>query len=237
MYIKFKIWIKQKLVNLVSTIAALLIDAVPKKFLKNNRLIMVMGYQRSGTNALFNSFITEGVFAYREIENNFIYNGWLLRPEKFVRWWFRSPSKPVIIKPITESYVRSIDDVIEEYKNYDLSVVYIFRDPVNVYYSNVLHDPAEYQNNVTHFINLWNKRNRISLTSKNSEKVMYVQYEQLIQSASLYEKLVLFLRINGQKKIDRDSNAGYKKLTPEIITKIQTETAEVFQMLKDKAIH
>lgn len=103
---------------------------------EKKRFIFVMGVQRSGTNALRRSLsLSPGVIAFNEAEDSEYFHNWYLRPEPDIREHLMAVPLPVLFKPISETLRRPLADIIEEYADYDLSVVWIYRDPLNVYYS------------------------------------------------------------------------------------------------------
>lgn len=199
---------------------------------------MITGYQRSGTNALFDSFKTEAVDAYNESDDSLVFYNWALRPEKQTRYLLRSTHKPVILKPISETYLRSMDELFDEYADYDVRAIYIFRDPVNVYYSNLKHDPVTYEPDAIDFyIEKWNRRNQLGIAVRPDvmARVKYVNYEELIKNERLFEQIKSFLEIPGNKRVDRDSSAGYKNLDPAVVAKIQAGTKPVVDKLNQLA--
>src|SRR5688500_17404427 len=100
-----------------------------------SRLLMIMGVHRSGTNALFNSFVkSDGCVPMIDVETNDVYDEYFLRPEPEIRQVISGHRNPVLLKPVNETKRRDIDSIFDEYKNYDLRVLYIYRDPVNGYF-------------------------------------------------------------------------------------------------------
>lgn len=93
-----------------------------------------MDPQRSGTNALFNSFAKDTNFRwFNESDDSKIFYEWNLRPESEIRPILRG-SSPVLLNPVNETDFRNVIDVIKEYEDDDLWIAWIYRDPVNVYF-------------------------------------------------------------------------------------------------------
>ncbi len=100
------------------------------------RIIMIMGVQRSGTTALFH-LMTEDpdLDGYHKDDPQLNDDRYLLRPEPEIRDVLQSARGPVLLKPISETMVRSLEDVCAEYSAHQLDIVWLYRDPVNVVYS------------------------------------------------------------------------------------------------------
>src|SRR5919201_116659 len=97
---------------------------------------MVMGVQRSGTTALFRCLEHDPtVTPFMEMDRDAIYRGFYLRPEPQIRMTLRRAPGTVLLKPISETYRRTVSDVFDEFHAYDVKVVWIYRDPVDVVYS------------------------------------------------------------------------------------------------------
>ncbi len=68
------------------------------------------------------------------------YKNFRLRPEAEIRPLLAQIRGTVLLKPISETFDRSVKEVLAEYKNYQLRVVWIYRDLVNVLYSMLRRD-------------------------------------------------------------------------------------------------
>src|SRR5207302_9873114 len=99
---------------------------------RSHELIMVMGVQRSGTSALFDSLATDRTLSSfpEDIDSAFYYN-FLLRPVKVLAPLIERVAGRILLKPITETGIRSLAEVAEEYRSYALRFVWIYRVPVN----------------------------------------------------------------------------------------------------------
>lgn len=197
------------------------------------RLRMVMGYQRSGTNALFKCLSSQAVVSLGETYRSDVYRKWLLRSEKELRLSFARIDKPILLKPISESYVRSMDDVIAEFHAYDLKIVFICRDPVNVYYSNLLHDPLQYGQDIRSFTSLWQQRLRRSICHERflPSHVIYVRYEDLVSDGSLVDSVARYVDLPATNCLTKDLNAGYTRLSEGDIRFVKQETNDLVEAL------
>ncbi|MBW8010816.1 MAG: sulfotransferase domain-containing protein [Chloroflexi bacterium] len=149
----------------------------------SKRLIMVMGVQRSGTTALFQSLSRDlNLISFNESQNSEIFNNFLLSPEPKIRPTLISVADPVLLKPISETKKRTVTDLFKEFKDYDLQIVWIYRDPANVFYF-MTQMGCQRPNRVTakFFAHDWNRRNRFLLEglSEYPFGIMVVRYEDL----------------------------------------------------------
>jgi hypothetical protein len=199
------------------------------------KIIMVMGVQRSGTNALFHSLAGDpSLAAYNEKEYDEFYDFYLLRPEPEIRHLFLSIPGTLLLKPISESFKRSPGKVFDEYAGYDLHIVWIYRDPVNVFYSGVhqgwygLHD-YKFQTW------LWNYRNKKLLTSlpRYHKQITIIRYDELIADQTILARLYKRLGVQGKNDLHGDSNAGRKSLPEDIQQHIENTTRPVLTALDD----
>src|SRR5437764_7523635 len=99
-------------------------------------LIMVMGVQRSGTNTLFSSLAGDKtVAAFPEDIDSAFYSQFRLRPLSDLAPLIERAGGRILLKPISETFVRSLAEVAGEFRAYRLRFVWIYRDPVNVLHS------------------------------------------------------------------------------------------------------
>ncbi len=185
------------------------------------KLVMLMGCQRSGTNALFDALAADGsVASFNEHKSNDFYDDFYLKPLSAIQQLLDRSQSTVLLKPITETIKRSILDVFEEFRDYNLLIPFIYRDPVNVFYSHfwmhlylgfgVLDAPQ--------FIGLWNRRNACVLEAldKYPERVALVKYEDLIDDPQVFFDLCRFLGIRGKYNFRNDSMEG-RRLLPMVV--------------------
>ncbi|MDA9952392.1 sulfotransferase domain-containing protein [Chitinophagales bacterium] len=135
------------------------------------KIVMILGYQRSGTSAMISSFENcKNYTIHSESNNSWLMHKWLLRPEKNIRYSLNK-RKRLITKPITESYLRTSGELFEEYKNYDVQYILLLRNVENIFYSNSKHDNESYGNDIEKFIPLYNKRMNNTLTGLDKKMV------------------------------------------------------------------
>lgn len=203
------------------------------------KLIMIMGFQRSGTNALFYSMADDpAVTSFNENRLEVFYEsdnmkGFLLKDEPEIREILLRDEGPALLKPISETNVREIVDVFHEYAAYDLHIPYIYRDPINVFYSWMKKGWASLDN-TKDFIAHWNKRNESILEAKPAypERTPVVRYEDLIDDPFVFFKLCRRLGIKGTYRFKADSSGGYKNVPADAIARIQDGTQERFAQLE-----
>ena len=157
------------------------------------------------------------------------FDNWFLRPLADFKEKIDSNPNPYIFKPISETKIRSIQDVIDEYSEYDVQVVWIYRNPVNVYYSQVI----KLGNSVHAFISDWNKRNTEVLNAYAiiPERITVVKYKDLIGNEELFNKLCNKLNIKGVLNFEKDSESGMKILSKRLQKDIVIGTKEVYSLL------
>lgn len=195
-----------------------------KGHIKKKKIIMVMGVQRSGTTILLKCLSKDrNISTFNEDHSDFFKN-YFLRPLSKIELQVRKINKLILLKPISETIVRSINDIFEEYKEYDVWIPWIYRDPVNVYYSHLLNICAFQK--VDDFIDSWNKRNQkiLSVLPKYGHKILIFRYEDIISSDRIFFELCQSLKINGQFLFGDDPSAGIKNLSSELKRRIYRGT-------------
>jgi hypothetical protein len=198
----------------------------------NKKLLMVMGNQRSGTNALFDSIVRGGgCIPMVDVEQSEIYDQFDLKPEPEIRHILQAATSPVLLKPVNETKKRSIEDVFNEYKNYELKIVYLYRDPVHVFGSQVTMWPQF--DDVEEFIQMWNKRNgyALQLTAPWKDQLAIVSYTDLISYPKVFNDVCIFLGVPGKYLFRRDQKLGFQ-LPDEIQKKIEAETKDTWNALE-----
>ncbi len=194
------------------------------------KIIMVMGVQRSGTNALFNSFAKDPKFrSFNECDDSEIFYDWNLRPESEIRSILRG-SGPVLLKPVNETDFRSVTDVIREYEDYDIWIPWIYRDPVNVYYSWLT---KWNMSSVDEFIEMWNRRNQSILTALHDfgTRIAIVRYEDLVADPQVFFRACGFFSVKGEYLFREDSESGRRNLPSNVITEIEQGTTKILTQL------
>src|SRR5690349_9846237 len=158
-----------------------------------HKLIMIMGAQRSGTNALFESLATDKTLtAFSEdIDSAFYYN-FVLRPVSELAPLIERAPGSILLKPINETARRSLAEVAEEYRSYPLRFVWIYRDPVNVLDSMRRERWLAAEDiDQSGQIRAWRKRNEYALQFQQqcSEQIAIARYGELCVDRPVFRQL------------------------------------------------
>jgi len=107
-----------------------------EQLIRPHELIMVMGVQRSRTTALFHSLATDKTLTVlpEDIDSAFYYQ-FRLRPVTELAPLIERIGGRILLKPISETFMRSLAEVAKEFRAYPVRFVWIYRDPVNVLHS------------------------------------------------------------------------------------------------------
>jgi cytochrome P450 len=189
------------------------------------KLILIMGMQRSGTTALFETLSTaRTLVSHAESPDGPIYDDYFLRPEPAIRPLLRSSGSPVLLKPVRELTRRTLVSVIDEYAAYDLSIIWMYRDPVNVGFSYSVKGWLD----ATTAALQWIATNRmlILLPAAHRPKLTVLRYEELVSDGSVLASLRRKLGIRGHSTLRPDSNAGRAHLPMVIQSRIDVITSE-----------
>ena len=207
---------------------------------ERKKLIILMGVQRSGTTALFNVLASvPGVSACQEAASDSIYDDFYLRPEREIREALHSLPGAVLLKPVRESEVRSPGEVAAEYKDYDLRIIWLYRDPINVFYSYSRLGWADSSLiGAKIFANRWAQRNLGAMVDapRLEGQILIVCYEDLVAHPNLVNNLcaALWLENPPQNTLRKDSESGRLSLPRSIQALIEKRTAEILRNLKKK---
>ena len=182
-------------------------------------VIMILGVQRSGTTALFDTLSSaRNLTSWHEAENSPIYLNWYLRPEPEIRQHLISSPFPVLLKPVRESELRSPLDIISEYRQYHLHLLWLYRDPVNVIYSYFQLgwiDGSE--GAIRALAGEWRDRNECVIQEAEAcgRRLSIVRYEELIASPTLLHAVASDIGISVISELRPDSRAGRLHMPPE----------------------
>jgi hypothetical protein len=169
---------------------------------------MVMGVQRSGTTALSETLATDpSVRLFPESEGNEIYSDWLLRPESEIRPYLLGTDGTVVLKPVRESDIRSPLEVALEYRRYDLTIVWLYRDPFDVLRSWQAKGWAKAAGGTGWLLQTWMRRNRSCLTSRTAlgKRLIVVRYEDLVAHPECVDELGRRLGLAIHSTLRRES--------------------------------
>lgn len=205
-------------------------------FTFRNKLVMVMGLQRSGTSALIEALGQDpNVQVETEAPDGPIYDQYFLRPEPELRQTIWRIKRRVLLKPISEIQRRSVQDVLEEYRFYGVKLVWIYRDPVNVW-SSANKDLAVKWEWFANWVRLWNEGNQSVLDALRGpyrNQIAIVRYEDLIARRETFEALCAFLDLDPRNNLfwRQDEKKGRQRLDEEVQRRIEEGTGEVLAQL------
>ena len=181
---------------------------------RSHELIMVMGVQRSGTNVLFDSLATDRTLsAFPEDIDSAFYCNFLLRPlSELAALIERAPGR-ILLKPISETGMRSLAEVAEEYRSHPLRFVWIYRDPVNVFDS-MRRERWLGADEIDQPIHIrgWRKRNEYALQFQQQcpVQIAIVRYEDLCFDPAVFRQLTRWLDLHCNSYFRKDSAQGRK---------------------------
>ena len=190
---------------------------------------MVMGVQRSGTSALFESLAyDESLTPFNESIDSLIYYQYRLRPLPEIAPLLDATPGPVLLKPICETLHRSLEELVADHHDYDVRMVWIFRDPVNVFYS--MHRQGWVPSfDITHpcYSSEWVRRNQLALQFQRSHpnQIVFIRYKDCATDPLIFRQIATWLGVKGRSVFRRDSNQGRRRLPPTEQQKID-RTAE-----------
>lgn len=191
-----------------------------------NKLIMVMGLQRSGTSALTDAIGQDPALQVEtESPNNRFYDNYFLRPEPEIRGLLWSIKRRVLLKPISEIQRRTVEDVLREYESYGTKLVWTYRDPVNVWSSMgvSLNVPdADFDK----WARLWVQGNQFILDALQgpfASQIVVVRYEDLISQRNMFTALCDFLGVEERNNLfwQADEKKGRRRLESALQERIE----------------
>lgn len=201
-----------------------------------DKLILVMGLQRSGTSALVEALGQDPELRVEtEHPGNDFYDDYFLRPEPVLRPLLWRIRRRVVLKPISEIQRRTVDDVLDEWADYGPQVAWIYRDPVNVWSSNVV-EFGMTREVLPRWIREWNEGNRFilrSLRGKHAERIVVVRYEDLIADRGVFAALCRFLKVRDVNNLfwREDAKKGRRRLPDQVQAEIERGVDEVLREL------
>ncbi|MBU3665935.1 MAG: cytochrome P450 [Chthoniobacterales bacterium] len=201
-------------------------SASPKK------IIMIMGVQRSGTTTLFNALASAAnVTAREESPDDQIYSDYFLRPEPEIRDVLQGLPGTIVLKPVRESERRSPLEVANEYADYDLRIIWLYRDPVNVFDSYLRCDwlTIRKRTDALTFAGKWHERNAqaVADAADLGDRLVVVSYEDLVTDPDVLRRLGLALELRVKNTFRDDSALGRMRQPGAICGMIDDATASV----------
>ena len=200
-------------------------------------LVMVTGVQRSGTTAVFGELSrSSGVSPRHESADDPIYHHYFLRPEPQIRGLLHALPGTVLLKPVRETSRRSLLAIADEYADYDLRMIWLYRDPVNVFASWVARGwTTATSERVVEFADHWCVRNEGTLAAAATlgERLVIVNYEDLCSDPAMLPRLAALVGLSSQGSLRRDGRGGRRTFDPTTQASLDAITGPVTHALAD----
>ncbi len=205
-------------------------------FAIRRKLVFVLGSQRSGTTAMLQALAQDpSLQAENESPGNELYDDYRLRPEPSIRsilWGYR---RRIILKPVADVDFESVEEIVGEFKDYDPLVVWLYRDPVNVWSSakSTFDLPPDL---LDEWIQKWRGGNESLLSALDGplgHRFIVVRYEELISQRTLFDEVCRFLEVEPRNNLfwKEDRRTGRLGLPTEIQKSIGDRTADILARL------
>lgn len=206
-----------------------------------NKLVFVMGMQRSGTTALAETLGQDArLHIEHESPGNEFYDNYFLRPEPELRQHLWRIKRRVLLKPISETQRRSVEETLEEFADYGVRVAWIYRDPINVWSSM----QVEFQLTEADrhgWAWQWNQGNRSvldALFGPFRERIVVVRYEDLIAHRATYTALCRFLDVEERANLfwRADANKGRRRFDDALQQAIMADCGDTLAELHKRRL-
>ena len=201
----------------------------------SKKLIMVMGVQRSGTTVLFHSLAKDQTLTlHNESWDDAVYYCHRLRPLAEIAPVLEAARGAVLLKPLSETGSRSLDEIAAEYRDYNLRFVWIYRDPVNVLYS--MHRkgwiPGSQIDHTSH-ISEWVRRNQLAVQfqQRHPDQIALARYEDCYADPMVFRQMAAWLGVKGQSLFRQDRAQGRRYLSRAVQQEIDRATAPILDAL------
>lgn len=196
--------------------------------LRPKRIIMILGVQRSGTTALFEALATApGVTARNESPQDDLFANYFLLPEPRIREVLAGLPGTILLKPVRESERRSPKSIADEYADYDLKMIWLYRDPVNVFDSYLRKGwLQENRDSAQTFAIQWRRRNLEAIIQHShlGGRMLMICYEDLVNNADQLPRLGEALGLQINSRFGSDSANGRLRLPEPLRSLIDQET-------------
>jgi len=197
-------------------------------------IFFVMGIQRSGGSTLLDAFRRKrNVSIFTEKDKRFFEN-FFLKPEALIRPLLEESKQFTFIEAKSETKIRNVIDLFSEFSQYNVKVIWNYRNPVRVYYSRLIKYPLEdWVVDHNQFCEMWNHRNGSVLNALNQyrDDIAIVKLEDLIESKMMFKQLCDFVGVKGRNKFFRDKKKIEKYISEKIIENITDRTSTVLYHL------
>lgn len=196
--------------------------------------VLVMGVQRSGTNALFKCLTSDpSVAGYNEAPDNAFFEEVLLRPLEQIRPLLEGRAGALVLKPISETNRRGLGALLAELCPWSPRVVWIYRQPLNCYQSHIERWQG-FRERPAEFAEHWSARNRLAIDAlaEHGEQIAVVRYEDLIADPQVFASLCGWLDMPGAYLFRPDRGRGEAQ-SDEVQERIEQGTAQVLGELDE----
>lgn len=195
-------------------------------------VILLLGVQRSGTNAIRRSLENDKlILSINESISNDFFKDWLLKPKSEYENKINGlHNVTLLLKPVQETRKRNIISIMNDFSEYKTTILWPFRNPINVYYSQkIKKDRSVYE-----FLNDWINRNSDAIKySENNNNIIFIPYEKLINDKEYFASLCVKINVNGKFMFKQDSKKGELNLNNKIKNEITKRTQEIYSKLYD----
>ena len=211
------------------------------------KLICASGYQRSGTTVLFNSLAARNRHcSFNESPDNEAFTNKNLLPQNILMPLATKCGGKLIVKPNKLFSMFTLDEIAQRYSNFDMRIVWSFRNPVDVYSSHFQmarrtkiqdHGESEFD---AKLVNAWKARNSAVLNGirRRVVPILIVQYEELIASNERNEKISRFCGVEYMPRHKMKHNHGLGQyLSDTVRRKVTEETRGIYEELIEAEGH
>lgn len=200
-------------------------------------MLLVMGVQRSGTTALFESLASDPrVRAVNESSENAAFLDWRLRAGPVVAALASSAPGPLLLKAISETRFRSVADVFADLGACDVRALWTWRDPVAVFASMVRLGwvPAD-ERHARGVAEFWVASQDRMLASLEAcaGRLAVVRHEEIAASPALFASAAAFLGLDGRSALRPDVSPCRATLAAALVSLIDDVTAPNVARLDD----
>lgn len=204
----------------------------PRSLVVDEKLIFVLGVQRSGTTALLESLGQDPSLRVEdESPCNELYDRYALRPEPEIRDVLWRTPKRVLLKPLANLFEATVEELLAQFADYGSMAVFLYRDPVFVWQSTMRTFQVD-DSELTAWLDRWRRIHRgllLALAGPFRRRIALVRYEDLMRSRGVFRPLCRFLRVSPSNAVfwRARANARPHALSKEAVERILLETSEI----------
>jgi hypothetical protein len=205
-------------------------------------LVMVAGYQRSGTTVLHTSFAKKNpTCSFNETPDGEAFVDKHLRPQSQLLPVADRVGGTVIVKPNKLFHHRTVEKIVEMYYKFEVRLIWTFRDPAETYLSNhtMRQKRGLEEQPVAEFIDKWNERNGnvIDALDRRVTPILLVNYNELTTHAAAFEAPIS--KFAGRPcglRHDRPGLSDRGSLSPDVLSTIEAQTSATLNGLIERAL-